>query len=61
MGKRLRDPFLWTGLGGLIYQVLNANGIIVPQGLWDLGLDLLSYACIGVGVISGYKGPNREA
>jgi hypothetical protein len=33
--------------------VLNANGVVV---LWDLGLDLFSYVCIGVGVVSGYKG-----
>jgi hypothetical protein len=56
MKERLKAPFLWAGLGGLLYQVLNANGGIVPQGLWDLDLDLLNYARIGVGAVSGYKG-----
>jgi hypothetical protein len=56
MKERLKDPFLWAGFGGLLYQVLNVNGGVVPQGLWDWGLDLLSYACIGVGVVSGYRG-----
>jgi hypothetical protein len=56
MRERLKDPFLWAGFGGLTYQVLNARGIVVPPDLWDLGLDLLSYACIGVGVVSGYRG-----
>lgn len=60
MKERLKDPFLWAGVGGLLYQVLNARGIIVPQGLWDLGLDLISYACIGVGVVSGYTGKAKE-
>jgi hypothetical protein len=52
--ERLKDPFLWVGLGALAYQALNQAGIVVPQQTWDLGLDLLSYACIGVGVVSGY-------
>ncbi|KIV56953.1 hypothetical protein AM501_27255 [Aneurinibacillus migulanus] len=62
MKERLKDPFLWAGVGGLFYQVLNARGIIVPQGLWDLGLDLISYACIGVGVgvVSGYQGTKKN-
>ncbi|MED0758542.1 hypothetical protein P4S93_14260 [Aneurinibacillus thermoaerophilus] len=44
----------------MAYQALNQAGIVVPQGLWDLGLDLLSYACIGVGVVSGYRGKKEE-
>ncbi|MED0670659.1 hypothetical protein P4S95_10640 [Aneurinibacillus aneurinilyticus] len=60
MKERLKDPFLWAGFGGLLYQVLNAKGVIVPQGLWDLGLDLISYTVIGVGVVSGYTGKTKE-
>ncbi len=60
MKERLKDPFLWAGVSGLLYQILNARGIIVPQGLWDLGLDLLSYLCIGVGVVSGYQGTKKN-
>ncbi|MED0668943.1 hypothetical protein P4S95_01730 [Aneurinibacillus aneurinilyticus] len=59
MKARLKDPFLWTGFDGLVYQVLNARGIIVPQGLWDLGLDLIGYACIGVGIVIGYQGTKK--
>lgn len=47
-------------VGGLIYQALNANGVVVPQGLWDFGLDLFKYVCIGMDVVSG-KGTNRGA
>jgi len=36
MRERLHDPFLWAGFGGLFYQVLNVNGVVVPQGLWEL-------------------------
>ncbi len=36
MRERLHDPFLWAGFGGLLYQVLNVNGVVVPQGLWEL-------------------------
>ncbi|MCP1355478.1 hypothetical protein [Aneurinibacillus migulanus] len=60
MKERLKDPFLWAGVGGLSYQILNARGIIVPPDLWDLGLDLLSYLCIGVGVVSGYQGAKKN-
>ncbi|GED17947.1 hypothetical protein [Aneurinibacillus migulanus] len=56
----MKDPFLWAGFGGLLYQFLNARGIVVPQGLWDLGLDLISYTVIGVGVVSGYTGKTRK-
>ncbi len=51
----MKAPFLWAGIGGLAYQVLSAKGVLVPPDLWDLGLDLLSYLCIGVGVVSGYQ------
>lgn len=54
--QRLQDPFLWLGISALAYQGLNQAGIVVPQETWDLGLDVLSYAVIGVGVVSGYKG-----
>lgn len=54
--QRLRDPFLWFGVSALAYQGFNQAGIIVPQETWDLGLDMISYACIGVGVVSGYTG-----
>ncbi|MEZ2661645.1 hypothetical protein [Aneurinibacillus aneurinilyticus] len=60
MKERLKDPFLWAGFGGLLYQVLNATGVIVPPDLWDLGLDLLNYSCIGVGVVSGYQGTKKN-
>ncbi|MCP1357401.1 hypothetical protein [Aneurinibacillus migulanus] len=53
MRERLKGPFLWAGFGGLLYQILNEKGVVIPQGLWDLRLDLISYACIGVGVVSG--------
>ncbi|MFT9848531.1 hypothetical protein [Aneurinibacillus sp. REN35] len=55
MKERLRDPFLWVGLGGLAYQALNQAGVVIPQETWDMLLDTVSYLCIGVGVVSGYK------
>ncbi|MED4726976.1 hypothetical protein P9597_02275 [Aneurinibacillus migulanus] len=60
MKERLKDPFLWAGVSGLLYQLLNARGIIVPPDLWDLGLDIISYACIGIGVASGYTGKAKK-
>ncbi|KIV55883.1 hypothetical protein AM501_08100 [Aneurinibacillus migulanus] len=59
MKERLKDPFLLAGFGGLAYQILNARGVIVPPDLWGLGLDLFSYLCIGVGVVSGYQGAKK--
>ncbi|WP_231956088.1 hypothetical protein [Aneurinibacillus soli] len=43
-------------IGKLADTVREAAGIMVPQETWDLGLDMLSYAVIGVGVVSGYTG-----
>lgn len=60
MKERLKDPFLWIGLGGLAYQALNQAGIVVSKETWDLGLDMLSYAAIGVGVVSGYTGKAQK-
>lgn len=33
---------------------------MVPPDLWDLGLDIISYACIGIGVVSEYTGKARK-
>ncbi|ERI05163.1 hypothetical protein [Aneurinibacillus aneurinilyticus] len=60
MKERLKDPFLWAGFSGLLYQVLSIKGIVVPQGLWDVGLDLVSYTVIGVGIVSGYTGNAKK-
>ncbi|KIV55072.1 hypothetical protein AM501_03470 [Aneurinibacillus migulanus] len=60
MKERLKDPFLWAGFSGLLYQILNARGIIVPPDLWDLGLNFISYTVIDVGVVSGYQGAKEN-
>lgn len=60
MKERLKDPFLWLGLGGLAYQTLNQTGVVIPQEAWNMLLDTVSYLCIGVGVVSGYQGTKKN-
>ncbi|ERI10694.1 hypothetical protein [Aneurinibacillus aneurinilyticus] len=52
MKARLKDLFLWIGVSGIERER--------NHDLWDLGLDIISYVCIGVGVVSGYKGKAKK-
>ncbi len=61
MKEQWKDPFLWAGFDGLLYQILSVKGFIVPQGLWDLGMNLLSYLCIGVSVVGRYQGGKKHS
>jgi hypothetical protein len=52
MKKRLKDKFFITAAAGFIYQIIEKYGahwgIHVDLGLYQMGVDLFTYAAIGV-------------
>lgn len=48
--KRLSNPYFWYATTGFVYQILTHFGIAPEPGTWQVGVDLVSYAVIGVGI-----------
>lgn len=55
MKKRLTNPLFIAAAVGLAYQVLEKYGVAPDFGMWQIGVDIVTYALIGSGVYSTFK------
>lgn len=50
MKKRLLNPVLIAAVAGLAYQLLVKYGVAPEAGVYQAGVDIVTYAIIGVGI-----------
>jgi hypothetical protein len=54
MLKRLKNKFFLLALASFIYQILAKLNIAPDAGLYQLGIDLLTFAFLGAGIYSTF-------
>ncbi|GAA4711285.1 hypothetical protein [Brevibacillus fulvus] len=55
---RIKNPYFLAAAAGFAYQVMSKYGVAPDMGTWQLGVDLVSYAAIGVGIYNTFT-PNK--
>ncbi|WP_068500626.1 hypothetical protein [Paenibacillus kribbensis] len=55
MKNRLTNPLFIAAVVGLAYQILEKYIVAPDFGMWQIGVDTVSYALIGTGVYSTFK------
>ena len=53
--KRLENKLFLLAVAGLLYQALQKAGINIDLGTFQLAVDVISYAAIGVGVYASFE------
>lgn len=59
MKQRLTNPLFIAAAVGLTYQILEKYGVAPDFGMWQVGVDIVSYALIGTGVYSTFKAEQK--
>ncbi|UHA74451.1 hypothetical protein [Paenibacillus sp. 481] len=54
--SRFKNKYFILALSGFIYQLLSEWGVAPAVGIYQLGVDLLSYSLIGIGIYSTFDG-----
>lgn len=60
MKKRLMNPLFWTAVASLAYQLLVKYGAAPEAGVWQAGVDIVSYTIIGVGIYKTFPADDNK-
>jgi hypothetical protein len=60
MKKRLANKVFIGAAAAFIYQVLQKYGVAPEAGLYQTGIDIISYILIGAGVYSSFNEKSGE-
>lgn len=54
MLERIKKPWVIMGIASILYNVLEMNGVKIPQDQFRLIIDLLSYLILGIAVYTDH-------
>ncbi|MFD2702803.1 hypothetical protein ACFSVM_20390 [Paenibacillus shunpengii] len=55
MKERVKNPMFVAAVVSFVYQILANNGVAPDMGMWQLGVDLLTYSLMGFGIYSTFN------
>ncbi|MHB1167027.1 MAG: hypothetical protein ACYC0N_00620 [Carboxydocellales bacterium] len=58
--KRIKNPIFLGAAASFVYTVLKANGITLDVGTYQMGVDVVAFLVIGVGIYSTFGGSQEK-
>ncbi|MCM3784301.1 hypothetical protein M3231_15060 [Neobacillus mesonae] len=60
MKDRIKNPVFVAAIVSFVYQILEKSGVAPEMGMWQLGVDLITFSLLGFGIYSTFgKSANK--